>query len=123
VSATRLSGDSLNAPTTFDPRSSMRTGKEIWVRDVNQPQWENEGASPCSPIIVDDLVVMGPAGIEIGSKAWVGAFKLSPKPAGSFNTIPDDCESRVRTAGPIMPHASMAGGTVWGSLTYDTESG
>ena len=98
------------------------TGKEIWVRDVISPK-DNQGGFTMSPVIADDLVIMGPAGSEIGVKGWVGAFRLSTgDPVWRFNTIPDDGEPG---ADSWPDHASRqhGGGTVWGALTYDAEKG
>ena len=65
------------------------TGQEIWVRDVANPA-ANQGAFTMAPMIVDDLVVIGPAGSEIGVRGWIGAFKLSNgEPVWRFNTVPD----------------------------------
>jgi alcohol dehydrogenase (cytochrome c) len=98
------------------------TGKEIWARDVISPK-DNQGGFTMSPIVADDLVIMGPAGSEIGVKGWVGAFKLSTgEPVWRFNTIPDDGEPGAES---WPDHASRqhGGGTVWGALTYDTAKG
>jgi alcohol dehydrogenase (cytochrome c) len=98
------------------------TGKEIWVRDAVSPK-DNQGGFTMSPIVVGDLVIMGPAGSEIGVKGWVGAYKLSTgEPLWRFNTIPDDGEPG---ADSWPDHASRqhGGGTVWGALTYDAEKG
>jgi alcohol dehydrogenase (cytochrome c) len=98
------------------------TGKEIWVRDVVSPR-DNQGGFTMSPIIVGDMVVMGPAGSEIGVKGWVGAFKLSTgEPVWRFNTIPDDGEPGA-DSWPDHAARQHGGGTVWGALTYDVEKG
>ena len=98
------------------------TGNEIWVRDVVAPR-ENQGGFTMSPIIVGDLVIMGPAGSEIGVKGWVGAFSLtSGEPIWRFNTIPDDGEPGA-DSWPDRAARQHGGGTVWGVLSYDVDKG
>jgi alcohol dehydrogenase (cytochrome c) len=97
------------------------TGKELWVRDAARPR-DNEGGFTMSPIIVDDLVIIGPAGSEIAVKGWVGAFRLSTgEPVWRFHTIPDDGEPGAETW-PDHDSRQQGGGTVWGSLTYDPKT-
>jgi alcohol dehydrogenase (cytochrome c) len=98
------------------------TGKEIWVRDVVRPK-DNQGGFTMSPIIVGDLVIMGPAGSEIGVKGWVGAFSLATGEAvWRFNTIPDDGEPGT-DSWPDRAARQHGGGTVWGVLSYDAATG
>jgi alcohol dehydrogenase (cytochrome c) len=98
------------------------TGKEIWVRDAISPK-DNQGGFTMSPIVVDDLVIMGPAGSEIGVKGWIGAYRLSTgEPVWRFNTIPDDGEPGA-DSWPDYASRRHGGGTVWGALTYDVEKG
>ena len=98
------------------------SGKELWVRDAARPK-ENEGGFTMSPMIVDDLVIIGPAGSEIGVKGWVGAFDLKTgEPVWRFNTIPDDGEPGAETW-PNHDARQHGGGTVWGALTYDPAKG
>lgn len=98
------------------------TGKEIWVRDAASPK-DNQGGFTMAPVIAGDLVIMGPAGSEIGVKGWIGAYRLSTgEPVWRFNTIPDDNEPGA-DSWPNHAARQHGGGTVWGALTYDANNG
>ena len=98
------------------------TGKEIWVRDVVDPK-QNQGAFTMPPVIFDDLVVIGPAGSELGARGWVGAFRLTTgEPVWRFNTIPDAGEPGADTW-PDQAAREHGGGTVWGSMSVNVKDG
>jgi alcohol dehydrogenase (cytochrome c) len=74
-------------------------------------------------MIYNDLVIIGPAGAELGVKGWIGAFKLATgELVWKFNTVPEDGEPGADTW-PNKQARDNGGGAVWGSLTLDTETG
>jgi alcohol dehydrogenase (cytochrome c) len=98
------------------------TGKKLWERDVADPN-KNEGGFTMAPMIYDDLVIIGPAGSELGVKGWLGAFRLSDgEPVWRFNTVPDDNEPGADTW-PDHNSREHGGGAVWGSMTLDVAKG
>ncbi len=98
------------------------TGKVIWEQDVADAT-KNQGGIMMAPLIYDDLVIVAPAGSEIGVKGWIGAFKLATgEPVWRFNTVPDDSEPGADTW-PDHDSRAHGGGSVWGSLTLDPETG
>ena len=98
------------------------TGKEVWVRDVVDPK-QNQGAFTMPPVIFDDLVIIGPAGSELGARGWVGAFRLATgEPVWRFNTVPDAGEAGADTW-PDQAAREHGGGTVWGSISIDVRKG
>ena len=98
------------------------TGKLIWERDVADAT-KSGGGFNMAPVVYEDLVVIGPAGSDLGTKGWVGAFKLSTgEPVWRFNTVPEDGEAGAETW-PSAAARKVGGGAVWGSLTLDTETG
>jgi alcohol dehydrogenase (cytochrome c) len=98
------------------------TGQTLWERDVVNPK-ENQGGFTMPPVIFEDLVVIGPAGSELGARGWIGAFRLSTgEPVWRFNTIPNDGDPGSETW-PNQSARDHGGGTVWGSITVDVEKG
>ena len=56
--------------------------------------------SQLPPLIVDDLIFIGPAGLEWAGKCWIGAFRLSDgQLVWKFNTVPDLGEPGTETWG------------------------
>ena len=99
------------------------TGKEIWVRDVSTDPQNGGGGFTMAPLLYKDLVVVAPAGSELGVKGWIGAFRLSNgEPVWRFNTIPDDNEPGANTW-PDHESRQHGGGSVWGSLALDVAKG
>ncbi|MDB5397621.1 MAG: Pyrrolo-quinoline quinone repeat-containing protein [Rhodospirillales bacterium] len=98
------------------------TGKTVWERDVVNPK-ENQGGFTMPPVIFEDLVIIGPAGSELGARGWIGAFRLSTgEPVWRFNTIPDDDEPGA-DSWPNHSVRDHGGGTVWGAVTVDAAKG
>ncbi|HJZ69108.1 MAG TPA: PQQ-binding-like beta-propeller repeat protein, partial [Blastocatellia bacterium] len=98
------------------------TGKVVWERalvDMNK----HEGGFTMAPVIFEDLIIIGPAGSELGVKGWVGAFKFSNgEPVWRFNTVPDDGEPGSDTWGKADSKLK-GGGAVWAPLSLDPEAG
>jgi alcohol dehydrogenase (cytochrome c) len=92
--------------------------------------WERKAADRArgemfnmAPVIFEDLVIIGPAGSELGFRGWIGAFKLSDgSPVWRFNTVPMPGEPGAETW-PTETAAERGGGAVWTPLALDAETG
>jgi alcohol dehydrogenase (cytochrome c) len=97
-----------------------KTGKELWSRQVADPADGYFISAP--PLIVDDLIFIGPAGSESAGKGWVGAFKLSSgERVWKFNTVPDLGEPGAQTWGDNPKGLKTGGGAIWTAMSYDPE--
>ena len=97
-----------------------KTGKELWSRQVADPADGYFISAP--PLIVDDLIFIGPAGSESAGKGWVGAFKLSNgERVWKFNTVPDLGEPGAQTWGDNPKGLKTGGGAIWTAMSYDPE--
>jgi alcohol dehydrogenase (cytochrome c) len=98
------------------------TGKPVWDRALVDMD-KHEGGFTMAPVIWEDLIIIGPAGSELGVKGWVGAFKLSNgEPVWRFNTVPDDGEPGSETWDKADAKLK-GGGAVWAPLSLDSEKG
>jgi alcohol dehydrogenase (cytochrome c) len=98
------------------------TGKLLWERAIVDMK-KNEGGFTMAPMIYEDLVIIGPAGSELGVKGWVGAFRLeNGEEVWRFNTIPDEGEPGVETWGNADSRLK-GGGSVWAPLSLDPARG
>src|SRR6185436_14815543 len=98
------------------------TGKVLWERAIVDMK-KNEGGFTMAPLIYEDLVIIGPAGSELGVKGWVGAFRLdNGAEVWRFNTIPDEGEPGVETWGNADSRLK-GGGSVWAPLSLDVSKG
>ncbi len=98
------------------------TGKEIWDKAIVD-MMKNEGGFTMPPLIYEDLIIIGPAGSELGVKGWIGAFRLKDgQQVWRFNTIPDDGEPGAETWGKADARLK-GGGSVWTPVSLDTERG
>lgn len=98
------------------------TGKIVWERALVD-MTKHEGGFTMAPVIFEDLIVIGPAGSELGVKGWVGAFKLSNgEEVWRFNTVPDDGEPGAETWEKADARLK-GGGAVWAPLSLDQALG
>lgn len=98
------------------------TGKLIWDRALVQMD-KHEGGFTMAPVVFEDLILIGPAGSELGVKGWVGAFKLSNgEQVWRFNTVPDDGEPGSETWEKADAKLK-GGGAVWAPPSLDVEQG
>jgi alcohol dehydrogenase (cytochrome c) len=98
------------------------TGKLLWDRSIVDMK-KNEGGFTMPPLIYEDLIIIGPAGSELGVKGWIGAFQLKDgKEVWRFNTIPDDGEPGAETWGKADARLK-GGGSLWCPISLDTEQG
>jgi PQQ-dependent dehydrogenase (methanol/ethanol family) len=99
-----------------------QTGKQVWDRALVD-MTKHEGGFTMAPVIWEDLIIIGPAGSELGVKGWVGAFKLSNgEPVWQFNTVPDDGEAGSETWEKADAKLK-GGGAVWAPLSLDPSQG
>jgi alcohol dehydrogenase (cytochrome c) len=97
------------------------TGKEIWTRQIADSTSGYFISMP--PLIVGDLIYIGPAGAEWASKGWVGAFRLADgERVWKFNTVPDLAEPGAETWGNSGQGLRFGGGSVWTPLSFDRET-
>ena len=98
------------------------TGKLVWDRALVEMD-KHEGGFTMAPMIWEDLIIIGPAGSELGVKGWVGAFRLSDgEPVWRFNTVPEDGEPGSETWEKADAKLK-GGGAVWAPLSLDLEKG
>ena len=98
------------------------TGKVIWERAIVDMK-KHEGGFTMPPLIFGDLIIIGPAGSELGVKGWIGAFALKDgKEVWRFNTVPDDGEPGAETWGKADARLK-GGGSVWTPVSLDVEQG
>ncbi len=98
------------------------TGALRWQQAIADPAKGYSFTMP--PLIYDDLVIIAPAGGELGIKGWVGAFRLSDgEPVWKFNTVPDPGDPAAKTWGPNPAVLTTGGGAVWTPLALDTKRG
>jgi alcohol dehydrogenase (cytochrome c) len=99
---------------------NAKTGKELWNRLVADPADGYFVSAP--PLIVDDLIFIGPAGSESAVKGWVGAFKLSNgERVWKFNTVPDLGEPGTETWGNNPKGLKTGGGAIWTAMSFDPD--
>jgi alcohol dehydrogenase (cytochrome c) len=97
------------------------TGGLLWARQVAKPALGETITMP--PLVVDSLIVIGPAGSENNIQGWIGAFRLSDgQPLWRFNTIPRPGEPGTETWGN-RPDVPVGGGSVWTPLSLDRARG
>jgi alcohol dehydrogenase (cytochrome c) len=98
------------------------TGKLLWERAIVDMS-KREAGFTMPPLIYEDLILIGPAGSELGVKGWVGAFRLKDgEPVWRFNTVPDDGEPGAETWEKADAKIK-GGGSLWSPMSLDTEAG
>jgi len=97
------------------------TGRLLWARHVGNSDAGETFTMP--PLIIDSLVIIGPAGSENNAQGWIGAFRLTDgTPVWRFNTIPRPGEPGAETW-RNAPDVPVGGGGIWTSPTYDPARG
>jgi alcohol dehydrogenase (cytochrome c) len=100
----------------------ITTGKVLWEKAVIDMS-RREGGFTMPPLIYEDLVIIGPAGSELGVKGWMGAFRLKDgSEVWRFHTIPEDGEPGAETWEKADSRIK-GGGSVWSPMALDTEQG
>ena len=94
-----------------------QTGELLWDTPAADPEIGASFTMP--PLIFEDLVIIGPAGSELGVRGWVGAFSLNDgSPVWRFNLIPNTGEPGAETWSD--PESELiGGGAVWTPFGFD----
>ena len=96
-------------------------GNLLWARQVADP-WLGETFT-MPPSIVDDMILIGPAGSENAISGWLGAFSLEDGDLlWKFYTVPEAAAG----GGPSWGNPEdikLGGGAVWTPLSFDPELG
>lgn len=97
------------------------TGALLWARQVADPAQGETFAMP--PLLLEDLVLIGPAGSEHAIRGWVGAFRLRDgTPVWRYRVVPAPGEPGSETW-PNPQHLLLGGGAVWTPMALDRERG
>jgi alcohol dehydrogenase (cytochrome c) len=100
---------------------NMADGMLLWSRKIADATTSQYLSMP--PLIVDDMVIYGPAGADWGAKNWIGAFKLDTgEPIWRFNLIPDANEPGA-DSWPDPQAREHGGGSLWTPLSLDAKKG
>jgi len=98
------------------------SGKLLWAKQIADPKGGYFIAMP--PLVIGDMIYIGPAGSERAGSGWIGAFRLSNgEQVWKFNIIPQDGEPGAETWGPNPEARKHAGGALWTPQSYDSEKG
>ena len=97
-----------------------KTGHVIW--DVEMAKWQKGYQYNVAPLVVRDMVILGPATNEAGANCWVSAYDLKTgKELWRFWTAPssaDQPEAKTWT-GESWKHG---GSPIWNGGAYDPET-
>src|SRR5579883_269242 len=100
---------------------NAETGELIWARRAANTDLGE--TFTMSPLIFEDLIVIGPAGSENGISGWVGAFKFSDgTPVWRFETVPGAKKKGDKSWGNPND-ILLGGGSVWTPFTLDPKTG
>jgi alcohol dehydrogenase (cytochrome c) len=98
----------------------VKDGHTLWARSIADPRQGYFISMP--PLIKHGLVYVGPAGAELGSSGWVGAFRLGDgEEVWRFHIVPLDGEPGAETWGTDPGVRKHAGGNLWTALSFDEE--
>ncbi|HXY30512.1 MAG TPA: PQQ-binding-like beta-propeller repeat protein [Gemmatimonadaceae bacterium] len=98
-----------------------RTGDLLWARQIGDA---SRGETfTMAPLVLDSLIIIGPAVSENAIQGWIGAFRISDgSPVWRFNTFPRQGERGYDT----WNHEAgvpLGGGAVWSPLSLDVARG
>jgi len=98
-----------------------RNGEPEWIRDIAPP--ELGYALTLAPLIIDNKVIVGPAGGEYGIRGFIAAYDVdSGEELWRFNTIPAPGEPGSETWTDAAQTAwEVGGGSIWQTGSYDEE--
>jgi alcohol dehydrogenase (cytochrome c) len=98
----------------------VRTGKEVWVRKVEENK--NGYYITLAPLVADGKVMVGASGGELGIRGFVAAFDVeSGKEVWRVYTVPAPGEPGSETW-PEGDQWKNGGGPVWVTGNYDPET-
>ncbi len=97
-----------------------KTGRILW--DKEMAKWQKGYQYNVAPLIVRDMIILGPATNEAGSNCWVNAYDVKTgKELWRFNTAPmsaDEPEAKT-WGGDSWKHG---GDPIWNGGSYDPET-
>jgi len=98
-----------------------RSGEPEWIIDIAPP--ELGYALTLAPLIIDDKVIVGPAGGEYGIRGFIAAYDVnSGEELWRFNTVPGPGESGFESwEDPEQEAWKIGGGSIWQTGSYDAE--
>ncbi len=111
----------------------LRTGRELWkVETIESDRWNT--ASTGDPVVAGNVVVIGNAGADMGSRGYVSGYEVKTgKLAWRFWVVPGDPADGpdespdVTTARATWPADTLwklgLGGNVWAGIAYDPDTG
>src|SRR5580700_6225446 len=98
----------------------IRNGRVMW--DITVADWKKGYQFNVAPLVVKNMVILGPATNEMGANCWVGAYDINTgKEIWRFYTNPNTADDpAARTwAGDTWKHG---GSPIWNGGTYDPET-
>jgi alcohol dehydrogenase (cytochrome c) len=97
-----------------------RTGRVIWEKVL--ADWKKGYQFNVAPLVVKDMVILGPATNEMGANCWVAAYDIDTgKEIWRFYTSPDSADDPAAKSwsGDSWKHG---GSPIWNGGTYDPET-
>jgi alcohol dehydrogenase (cytochrome c) len=100
---------------------SMDDGKLLWSKQITSIEESHYLSMP--PVIVDDLILYGPAGADWGGQGWFGAFKLDDgTPVWKYGVLPAPDSPAAKSWGSAEALAH-GGGSFWTPVALDRAKG
>jgi alcohol dehydrogenase (cytochrome c) len=98
-----------------------RSGDPEWIIDIAPP--ELGYALTLAPLIIDNKVIVGPAGGEYGIRGFIAAYDVdSGEELWRFNTVPGPGEPGFESwEDPEQEAWKIGGGSIWQTGSYDAE--
>jgi len=97
-----------------------KTGRVIW--DKLMAQWQKGYQFNVAPLVVRNMVILGPATNEAGANCWMAAYDIKTgKELWKFDTAPNSADQpETKTwAGDSWKHG---GSPIWNGGSYDPET-
>jgi alcohol dehydrogenase (cytochrome c) len=118
-----IAGDTLFWPMVVDCHLlaiDAKTGRVIW--EVAVADWKKGYQFNVAPLIVKNMVILGPATNEMGANCWVAAYDIhTGKEIWRFYTSPNSADDPAAKswAGDSWKHG---GSPIWNGGAYDPET-
>lgn len=98
-----------------------RNGEPEWIVDVAPP--ELGYALTLAPLVIDNKVIVGPAGGEYGIRGFIAAYDVeSGDEVWKFNTVPGPGEPGFESwEDPKQEAWKIGGGSIWQTGSYDSD--
>jgi len=118
-----IAGDTLFWATAVDCHLlaiDAKTGRVIWEKVV--ADWKKGYQFNVAPLVVKNMVILGPATNEMGANCWVAAYDIrTGKEIWRFYTSPNSADDPAAKSwtGDSWQHG---GSPIWNGGTYDPET-